>query len=149
MALTIKQLTEVLAPGVSVYLGGASEYKARTGVLPPYDSNLPIKLWAKKYTTPVQGVDDERGETFTIPVRQPVPGLNGVTIYGEAVLDTEFYPYYIAQTVNIPPDKGVYAQLDPQAAQQAQTKLPISIDTTQYQVYSSPFGVWVDLIGAE
>ena len=134
------------------YTGGASEFKAIEGREPHYDPTQPIKLWRKVYDKPIATLDngiDEAGETFTVPIKQTVQGDNGLLEYGVPVLTSEFYPYSVAAEENIPPDKGVYAQIDPQAAQQAITKLPIQIDTTKYQLYWNAFGFWVDLIGAE
>jgi hypothetical protein len=142
--MTRKNLTDVLAPGVVTYLGGASEFLAKEGRLPSYDKNLPIKLWRKVYNPPPTDVTVE--ETFYIPRRADV-AENGVTVHGVVILTSEILPDYLAASENIPPDKGVYQELDPKDAPNALIEIPIVIDTTQYQVYSSPFGAWVDLIG--
>lgn len=147
-------LDAIILAGVQCFENQA-DYKNSTGQAPPaYDPTLPIKLWrdTDATRTAVRGATTQNPFginpfitiAYNVILRDSMIA-NGVTVYGDAVIEqVEIYPW-LASRVNIPPDASEGAgTVEDVGNTQADQVFPIDPSITQAQVVQSPFGVSIE-----
>ena len=139
-------LQQALLPGIKTYVSQADYMKKNGHPPPPYDPNLPDKLWEdprEAIDVPFQNVfypnnNPWRGFTYNIVVLEKV-FQNGTVVEGVAVLEPTFIPEFIAARVNIPGD-----QSGDKNVSTAVNQFPIRDLLPGESVHNSPFGIWID-----
>ena len=134
--------------GIQAFENQADFHKFTGAAPPPFDPTIPIKLWrdTNLSRTAVNTANPWAGYGYNFIVRDTMVA-NGVTVYGDAVIEQGVMPGWLAARVNIPPDAGSGPGVTP-TYQNPDQVFPIDPSIVQAQIVQYPFGVEIQALPA-